>query len=165
MHYCIGYLCTFAMNIFTSLYIWQLLYTPFAIDNYTIELLKLTNSECKITNANFCMHHNWHLLCTIANNIHNCPFCNLYAILQLKTFTCPITVANFSIYFVHNIIIYKYLNAHNGQLLHDLLLLITIICTVAKNYLVSTIPIHNFCMYYWILQLFASLLQKTNCMQ
>ena len=49
--------------------------------------------------------------------------------------------------------------------MYDILQLITLICTVAKKCFVSTIPIKNFCMHYWILQLLASLLQMKNFMQ
>ena len=81
----------------------------------------------------------------------------LHALLQLLSLVITLYMilwcTNFSMHY------------YNGQLLYDLLQLITFICTVAKNCSVSTIPIHNFCMHYWILQLLASLLQMKNCMQ
>ena len=71
--------------------------------------------------------------------------------LQLKTFTCTVTVADFRIYFVRNIIIYKCLNALSQQT--------TFVGPIAINYSymdyckncsVSIIPIHNFYMHHQI---------------
>ena len=80
------------------------------------------------------------------------PYCNwkpLHALLKLLAlvFTLYIIswITNFSIHY------------HNRQLLYGPLQLI--------NCSVSTIPIQNFCMRYWILQLLPSLLQMKNCMQ
>ena len=67
------------------------------------------------------------------------PYCNwnpLHALLQLLTlvFTLYITLwfTNFS------------MHCHNGQLLHDLLQLIPIICTLGKHCFVCTIPDFTF---------------------
>ena len=84
------------------------------------------------------------MTCSIAINIFFYAYCNW------KHLRFTVTVADFSTYFVHNIIIYKFLN---GQILYNPLQLTTLICTVVKNCSLSTIPIHNFCMHYWIVQL------------
>ena len=103
-------------------------------------------------------------------------YCNrklVYALLQLKSFTCTVTVADFSIYFVHNIIFYKFLNAlsqrttfaspiaidhyylhcckklffkyySNSQLLYALLDITTFGFTVANEKLYATVAFATF---------------------
>ena len=77
------------------------------------------------------------------------------------------TVAECSIYFVHNIMIYNLLNALSQRTTFAWPIAIDhYYLHYCKICFVSTIPIHNFCMHYWILQLKASQLQMTivcNC--
>ena len=120
MHFWIWYLGTNAIKIFTSFYFWKLLYAPFAIDNYSIELLKLTNFEYTIINANFCM---WHLLCTFANDISSMQYC---------TFAGSIVIYNFQIH------------DNYWQKLHTLLQLITFVFDTEMD--TST---ENFYMHYF----------------
>ena len=82
------------------------------------------------------------------------PYCNwipLHSLLQLLALV-------FTLYMILSFTKFS-MHYHNGQLLYDALQLITLICTVAKNCSKSTIPIHNFCKHYLILQLLASILQ------
>ena len=86
--------------------------------------------------------------------------------MQLKTFTCTVTVADFSIYFVHNIIIYKFLNALSQQTTFAWPITIDYsYMHCCKKMFRKNYSIHNLCMHYWILQLLASLLQTKHCMQ